>query len=203
MLGENMKVGQSVWYRHSYMNEETRRMEHEYGRGTIESVTGEGRDRMAGISAENSRIYALKPYDVYNDEFEMKMDRAADVFTDKMTDFAEKYVNQCSNLIKGISSSTLPQGAGFIMDDMKRRIQMIGAGLKDRFTEHTDRFLEETKDIALDDIGKTLDGKDKGSGMEMDNDDGGSLGHADRKEEEVTLTADDLKFAPQPETLKL
>lgn len=200
MVGENLKIGQSVWYRHNHVNEETHKMEREYGRGTVESITGEGRNRMAGISTEEGNIYSLKPYDIYNDEYEMKMDRIADRFEDKMTDFAEKYVNQCSNLIKGIGGSIMPQNASMVMDDVKLRIQMIGARLKDRFTEHTDQFIEETRELTLEDIQKGLDGKDAGREME---DDGGGLESANKKEEEITLTADDLKFVPQQETLKL
>lgn len=198
ILEGKAEVGQSVWYRYSQKNEETHKMDREYGRGTIESITSEGKNIRANIVAENGNNYSLKPYDLYKDEFEMKMDRTADTFSDKMEDFAEKYVNQCSNLIRGISRSMMPPEAGMIVDDVKRRIQMLGAGLKDRFAEHTDKFLEDTREITMESIQKGFDGEEH---MEMGAEK--EPGQAAEAGEKVILTEADLKFAPQQETLKL
>lgn len=229
ILAKDLSQGRNIWYRHSQMNEETHKMEREYGRGTVTTIEGEGRNIMAGIETENGGSYVLKPYDLYRDEYEMKMDRAADKFEDHMMDFAEKYVNQCSNLIKGITSAAVPQNVTMAVNDVKLRIQMIGSHIKDRFTEHTDHFLEETRELTLEDIEKKL-GKEEDIQDELEQadspafeaeqdgdlsndlkDDGGSMEAANKKdkeleeekEEELTLTEEDLKFVPQQETLKL
>lgn len=201
MLIQNMNIGQEIWYRHNWTDTDGK-IKHEYGKGTVQEIHDEPKNRRITVNTEDGREWALKPYDCYEDEFSMKMDRAADKFEDGMIDFADKYVNQCKGIMEKIVGNTVPQGQ-LMVNDLKLRMQMIGSQLRDRFSGQTDDFIKETHDIVMDDINEGMQAPDIGIDDEGPKDD--PMAHVDdlKEDGELTLTAEDLDFGPQEPGLKL
>lgn len=153
MIPDKMKEGKRIWFTDREKDEN----------GKFHSVSREGiilsfDKNSVSVTGTDKQVHEIKPYNCYESEkemsFDLKMNQMAENFADMLEGVARKYMNGCRDIIKNNVPKITPEKE-MIINDMKMKLQMIGAGFKEQVCSVTGSFVDGIQKHTSEHINET------------------------------------------------